>query len=77
MAVDIADLQKERVFISLELIYRVEVDLPTIEVRYKNLCVEAYQELAEGKPLPTLWNTVKSMLFVRNPVFLLSSFFSC
>lgn len=38
--------------------------LPTIEVRYKNLCVEAQCEVVEGKPLPTLWNTAKRMLSV-------------
>ncbi|KAI4301667.1 hypothetical protein L6164_034920 [Bauhinia variegata] len=38
------------------------VQLPTIEVRYKNLCVEAECEVVRGKPLPTLWNTAKSWL---------------
>ncbi|XP_060969402.1 pleiotropic drug resistance protein 3 [Cannabis sativa] len=39
---------------------RVGVKLPTIEVRYKNLCVEAECKIVNGKPLPTLWNTVKN-----------------
>ncbi|XP_010914761.1 ABC transporter G family member 41 [Elaeis guineensis] len=51
-------LQKQR-----QRINRVNVEIPTIEVRYKNLCVEAQCEVVEGKPLPTLWNTAKSMLF--------------
>lgn len=44
---------------------RVNVKLPTIEVRFKNLSVEAKCQVVEGKPLPTLWNTAKSMLSVR------------
>ncbi|PQM37980.1 pleiotropic drug resistance protein 3-like [Prunus yedoensis var. nudiflora] len=43
---------------------RVGVELPTVEVRYKDLCVEAVCEVVHGKPLPTLWNSVKSMLSV-------------
>ncbi|KAH1114108.1 hypothetical protein J1N35_007486 [Gossypium stocksii] len=41
---------------------KVGVKLPTVEVRYKNLHVEAQCELVRGKPLPTLWNTTKSLL---------------
>ncbi|XP_057958988.1 pleiotropic drug resistance protein 3-like [Malania oleifera] len=41
---------------------RVGLELPTVEVRYENLSVEAKCEVVEGKPLPTLWNTVKSEL---------------
>lgn len=41
---------------------RVNVKLPTIEVRYNNLCVEAECEVVKGKPLPTLWNATKSFL---------------
>ncbi|XP_038722403.1 pleiotropic drug resistance protein 3-like isoform X1 [Tripterygium wilfordii] len=41
---------------------RVGIQLPTVEVRFENLSVEADCELVHGKPLPTLWNTVKSML---------------
>ncbi|XP_010042280.2 pleiotropic drug resistance protein 3 isoform X3 [Eucalyptus grandis] len=41
---------------------KVGVKLPTIEVRYLNLCIEADCEIVEGKPLPTLWNSLKSML---------------
>ncbi|XP_059437806.1 pleiotropic drug resistance protein 3-like [Corylus avellana] len=41
---------------------KVGVKLPAVEVRYKNLRVEAECEVVHGKPLPTLWNTVKSML---------------
>ncbi|ONI04160.1 hypothetical protein PRUPE_6G306100 [Prunus persica] len=43
---------------------RVGVELPTVEVRYKDLFVEAVCEVVHGKPLPTLWNSVKSMLSV-------------
>ncbi|XP_061986018.1 pleiotropic drug resistance protein 3-like [Populus nigra] len=41
---------------------KVGVKFPTVEVRYRNLCVEAECELVHGKPLPTLWNTAKSLL---------------
>eukprot|EP00261_Vitis_vinifera_P019270 XP_010649677.2 PREDICTED: pleiotropic drug resistance protein 3 [Vitis vinifera] len=47
-----------------ERIDRVNVKLPTVEVRYKNLSVEAECEVVEGKPLPTLWNSFTSMLSV-------------
>ncbi|KAK2646936.1 hypothetical protein Ddye_022131 [Dipteronia dyeriana] len=41
-----------------ERIDRVNVKLPTVEVRYKNLIVEAECEIVQGKPLPTLWNSL-------------------
>ncbi|KZV47395.1 pleiotropic drug resistance protein 3-like [Dorcoceras hygrometricum] len=41
---------------------KVGVELPTVEVRYKDLRVEDECEVVYGKPLPTLWNTVKSAL---------------
>lgn len=43
---------------------RVGVELPTVVVRYKNLRVEAECEVVWGKPLPTLWNSLKSHLLV-------------
>ncbi|KAL9427077.1 hypothetical protein AB3S75_033796 [Citrus x aurantiifolia] len=43
---------------------RVGIKLPTVEVRYKNLCVEAKCEVVNGKPLPTLWNSLKSLFLV-------------
>ncbi|XP_072994199.1 pleiotropic drug resistance protein 3-like isoform X2 [Typha latifolia] len=52
-------LQKQR-----ERIDRVNVNLPTIEVRYRNLHVEAECEVVQGKPLPTLWNSAKLMVSV-------------
>ncbi|KAL8527729.1 hypothetical protein ACS0TY_005540 [Phlomoides rotata] len=41
---------------------KVDVKLPTVEVRYSNLCVAAECEVVDGKPLPTLWNSLKSLL---------------
>ncbi|MCD7449972.1 drug-responsive transcription factor pdr3 [Datura stramonium] len=41
---------------------KVGVELPTVEVRYKNLTIEAECELVHGKPLPTLWNSLKSIM---------------
>ncbi|KAJ0078965.1 hypothetical protein Patl1_23925 [Pistacia atlantica] len=43
---------------------KVGVELPSVEVRFKNLGVEAECEIVQGKPLPTLWNSVKSSLSV-------------
>ncbi|KAH7532597.1 hypothetical protein FEM48_Zijuj04G0038300 [Ziziphus jujuba var. spinosa] len=45
-----------------ERIDSVGVELPTVEVRYQNLFVEAECEIVEGKPLPTLWNTLKNII---------------
>ncbi|KAJ0079936.1 hypothetical protein Patl1_24536 [Pistacia atlantica] len=39
---------------------KVGVALPTIEARYKNFSVEADCEIDHGKPLPTLWNSLKN-----------------
>ncbi|XP_040947474.1 pleiotropic drug resistance protein 3 isoform X3 [Gossypium hirsutum] len=41
---------------------RVGVKLPTVEVRYRNLSVEAECDVVHGKPLPTLWNCLLSVL---------------
>ncbi|KAL6560638.1 drug-responsive transcription factor pdr3 [Orobanche gracilis] len=41
---------------------RVGVKLATIEVRYNALRVEAKCQVVDGKPLPTLWNSLKNML---------------
>lgn len=43
---------------------RVGLKLPTVEVRYNNLHVEAECEVVNGKPLPTIWNSLQSMFFV-------------
>ncbi|GJW85259.1 AAA+ ATPase domain-containing protein [Tanacetum coccineum] len=40
----------------------VGVQLPSVEVRYENLCVEAECQVVHGKPLPTLWNSLQSIL---------------
>ncbi|RID67171.1 hypothetical protein BRARA_D02264 [Brassica rapa] len=41
---------------------RVGLELPSIEVRYKHLSVEAECEVVEGKALPTLWNSLKHII---------------
>ncbi|KAJ0689375.1 putative ABC-transporter domain-containing protein [Helianthus annuus] len=43
---------------------KVGIQLPSVEVRYKNLHVEAECEVVPGKPLPTLWNSFQSLLSV-------------
>ncbi|XP_042478945.1 pleiotropic drug resistance protein 3-like [Macadamia integrifolia] len=39
------------------------VTLPTVEVRYKNLSVQAVCEIVHGKPLTTLWSSIRSKLY--------------
>ncbi|KAG5525545.1 hypothetical protein RHGRI_031998 [Rhododendron griersonianum] len=41
---------------------KVGVELPTVVVRYNDLRVEAMCEVVRGKPLPTLWNSLKRLL---------------
>ncbi|XWS42285.1 hypothetical protein CRYUN_Cryun16bG0001700 [Craigia yunnanensis] len=43
-------------------INRVGVNLPTVEVRFKNLRVEAECDVVHGKPIPTLWNSLKTVI---------------
>ncbi|CAK7348518.1 unnamed protein product [Dovyalis caffra] len=45
-----------------ERIDKVGLELPTVEVRYQNLSVEAEYEVVQGKPFPTLWNTLKNAM---------------
>ncbi|KAF5782016.1 putative AAA+ ATPase domain, pigment precursor permease/Protein ATP-binding cassette sub-family G [Helianthus annuus] len=42
---------------------KVGVKFPSVEVRYENIRVVAECEVVHGKPLPTIWNSLKSMLF--------------
>ncbi|KAL1827281.1 hypothetical protein ACET3Z_005693 [Daucus carota] len=42
---------------------RVGLEIPTVEVRYKNVCIEAECDVVQGEPLPTLWNTLKRITF--------------
>ncbi|KAH9766508.1 ABC transporter G family member 37 [Citrus sinensis] len=51
-----------------ERIDRVNVKLPTVEVRYKNLFVESECEIVHGKPLPTLWNSLMSSFSVSGEI---------
>ncbi|KAI4344716.1 hypothetical protein L6164_011910 [Bauhinia variegata] len=41
---------------------RVGIKLATVEVRYQNLCVEVECQIVKGKPIPTLWNTLKGAI---------------
>ncbi|KAH7834726.1 hypothetical protein Vadar_019026 [Vaccinium darrowii] len=38
---------------------KVGVEFPTVRVRYNDLRVQAECEIVQGKPLPTLWNSLK------------------
>jgi len=46
------------------LMYRVGIELPTVEVRYQNLKVDA-QCYVGNRALPTLWNATRNILEVR------------
>ncbi|XP_071725520.1 pleiotropic drug resistance protein 3-like isoform X2 [Rutidosis leptorrhynchoides] len=41
---------------------KVGIKLPSVEVRYKNLSVDAECKVVRGKPLPTLWNSFQSIV---------------
>ncbi|KAK9673336.1 hypothetical protein RND81_12G161500 [Saponaria officinalis] len=43
---------------------KVGLKFPAVEVKYKNLYVDATCKVVDGKPLPTLWNTLKSSFSV-------------
>lgn len=53
------------------LLCRVGINLPTVELRYQNLSVEAECKIVQGKPIPTLWNTLKEWIFVSNFLYFL------
>ncbi|KAG5010999.1 hypothetical protein JHK87_019514 [Glycine soja] len=63
--VDVGTLFQE---IDKLVVFRVNVKLPTVEVKYKNLNVRAECEVVQGKALPTLWNSFSSSLsgFMKN-----------
>lgn len=43
--------------------FRVGIELPTIEVRYENLTIEADCYVGD-RALPTLWNSTRNILEV-------------
>ncbi|CAL4934437.1 unnamed protein product [Urochloa decumbens] len=43
---------------------RVGVKLPSIEVTYENLCVQAESRNSRGNHLPTLWNSIKGVFSI-------------
>ncbi|KAK1578736.1 hypothetical protein Q3G72_032753 [Acer saccharum] len=45
-------------------IEKVDLELPTVQVRFQNLSVEAECKVVHGKSLPTLWNTTKNIFSV-------------
>ncbi|XVF32975.1 hypothetical protein REPUB_Repub17cG0128800 [Reevesia pubescens] len=53
---------------SQELTSLVGLELPTIEVRFKNMSVEAECKVVHGKPLPNLWNTITNTFFAMTNV---------
>ncbi|KAL1833025.1 hypothetical protein ACET3Z_002676 [Daucus carota] len=47
---------------------RVGLEFPQVEVRYQNLCIEAECEVVHGKPLPTLWSSLKRVIAAATDV---------
>ncbi|TXG49276.1 hypothetical protein EZV62_025151 [Acer yangbiense] len=45
-------------------IVKLDLELPTVQVRFQNLSVEAECKVVHGKSLPTLWNTIKNIFSV-------------
>ncbi|KAL4603910.1 hypothetical protein ACB092_10G157600 [Castanea dentata] len=45
-----------------ERIDRVGLELPSVEVRFQNLFIEAECKVVHGKPIPTLWSTLKDII---------------
>ncbi|MED6135634.1 drug-responsive transcription factor pdr3 [Stylosanthes scabra] len=52
---------------------KVGIKLPTVEVRYQNLTVEAECQVVKGKPIPTLWNTIKGWIIGASKLLILQS----
>ncbi|XP_052110559.1 pleiotropic drug resistance protein 3 isoform X2 [Arachis duranensis] len=52
---------------------KVGIKLPTVEVRYQNLTVEAECQVVKGKPIPTLWNTFKGWIIDAGKLSILRS----
>ncbi|XP_072063402.1 pleiotropic drug resistance protein 3 isoform X2 [Arachis hypogaea] len=52
---------------------KVGIKLPTVEVRYQNLTVEAECQVVKGKPIPTLWNTLKGWIIDACKLLILRS----
>ncbi|XP_022154233.1 pleiotropic drug resistance protein 3-like isoform X2 [Momordica charantia] len=46
-----------------ERIDRVGVTFPSVEVKYKNVHIEAECEVVHGKAIPTLWNSLRTKLY--------------
>uniref|UniRef100_A0A0E0MBE3 ABC transporter domain-containing protein n=1 Tax=Oryza punctata TaxID=4537 RepID=A0A0E0MBE3_ORYPU len=60
----VADIQRDNLRLlrkQRRRMERVGVRQPTVEVRWRNVCVEADCQVVSGKPLPTLLNTVLSL----------------
>ncbi|MBA0861360.1 hypothetical protein Goshw_027169 [Gossypium schwendimanii] len=47
--------------LTVTFVLRVGLEFPTIDVRFQNLSVEADCEVVQGKPIPTLWNTITTV----------------
>ncbi|KAG0452283.1 hypothetical protein HPP92_026062 [Vanilla planifolia] len=54
-----------------ERIKRVDVKLPTMEVRYKGLTVEAQCKVRSGTKMPNLWNSING--FLKDDTFIRTS----
>ncbi|XP_039163716.1 pleiotropic drug resistance protein 3 [Eucalyptus grandis] len=46
-----------------ERVQRVDLELPTVEVRYRDLCIEADSKAVLGESVPTLWSALKAIFY--------------
>ncbi|KAA3475149.1 pleiotropic drug resistance protein 3-like [Gossypium australe] len=59
--IDVTKLGALERSLTVTFVLRVGLEFPTIEVRFQNLSVEADCEVVQGKPIPTLWNTITTV----------------
>ncbi|KAL3714540.1 hypothetical protein ACJRO7_006455 [Eucalyptus globulus] len=60
------DDELELQWAAIERLPTVGLELPTVEVRYRDLCIEADSKAVHGESVPTLWNALKA-IFYRAP----------
>lgn len=56
-------------FVCCVRLFRVGIELPTVEVRYENLTVKANCHVGT-RGLPTLWNVFRNIIEVRSTLSL-------
>ncbi|KAL3714547.1 hypothetical protein ACJRO7_006462 [Eucalyptus globulus] len=57
------DDELELQWAGIERLPTVGLELPTVEVRYRDLCIEADSKAVHGESVPTLWNALKAIFY--------------